>query len=175
VRERRGRRERGGGRRGPPDPPRLQRPPRPSCSKVEQVSEEAVSLRHALDRVAARSRRADAAAAARADLLAGAADASAWAANADAEAGAIVSVRSSRRMLEETLATGAAALVEMAGQRDRLKAARRKALDVLHGLGASDAVLRLVERRQRGDAALAYLGMAVVSVVLLVAWWRFKR
>lgn len=156
-------------------PPPPTHPPHPRRSKVEHVSEEALALRHALDRHTARARRAHAAAAQRADLLAGAGDASAWAAHADAEAGAIASVRSSRRMLEETLATGAAALVEMSGQRDRLKAARRKALDVLHGLGASDAVLRLVERRQRGDAALAYAGMAAVSLVLVLAWWRFKR
>lgn len=77
-------------------------------------------------------------------------------------------------MLEETLATGAAALVEMSGQRERLKAARTKALDVLHGLGLSDSVLRVIERRQKTDALLAYGGMGVVTLVLVVCWWKFK-
>ena len=150
-------------------------PSPPPNSKVEQVSEEASSLRTALDRHTHRERRRVADAAARADLLAGADDAAAFSVAADAEAGALASVRSSKRMLEEALATGAAALVEMSGQRERLKAARTKALDVLHGLGLSDSVLRIIERRQKTDALLAYGGMAVVSIVLLVAWWRFKK
>ena len=149
-------------------------PPLPFRSKVEQVAEEAASLRVALDRVTHRERRRAADAAARADLLAGAPDARAFAADADAEAGALASVRTSKRMLEETLATGAAALVEMSGQRERLKAARTKALDVLHGLGLSDSVLRVIERRQKTDALLAYGGMGVVTLVLVVCWWKFK-
>ena len=156
----------------------LYRPSLPSPhhhhSKVEQVSEEAASLRTALDRHTHRERRRAADAAARADLLAGADDAAAFSVAADTEAGALASVRSSKRMLEETLATGAAALVEMSGQRERLKAARTKALDVLHGLGLSDSVLRIIERRQKTDALLAYGGMAVVSLVLVVCWFRFK-
>ena len=55
------------------------------------------------------------------------------------------------------------------------QSAKRKALDVLHGLGLSDSLLRAIERRQKLDAWLAYGGMAVVGGVLLWAWWAFKR
>ena len=78
-------------------------------------------------------------------------------------------------MVQEALATGGAALAAMAGQRDTLKRAQRKALDVVHGLGLSDSLLRLIERRQKLDSALAYGGMAVVTLVVLWAWWHFKR
>ena len=55
------------------------------------------------------------------------------------------------------------------------QSAKRKALDVLHGLGMSDSLLRVIERRQKLDAWLAYGGMAAVTGVLLWAWWAFKR
>ena len=55
------------------------------------------------------------------------------------------------------------------------QSAKRKALDVLHGLGLSDSLLRVIERRQKLDAWLAYGGMIVVSGVLLGAWWFLKR
>jgi hypothetical protein len=56
-----------------------------------------------------------------------------------------------------------------------LQSAKRKALDVLHGLGLSDSLLRVIERRQKVDAWLAYGGMAVVSAILFAAWWWWKR
>ena len=143
--------------------------------KVELVSEETDALRAALEKHSRRERRRAADAAARAELLSGRSENYAWSAAADADAAAASSVRSSKRMVQEALATGGAALAAMAGQRDTLKRAQRKALDVVHGLGLSDSLLRLIERRQKVDAALAYGGMAVVTLVVLWAWWHFKR
>ena len=184
-------------------------------SKVEQVSEEVVALRLDLERHTHRERRRAAADAAREELLEGRSSTAAWAAAADADAAAETSIRNSKRVLEETFATGAAVLGAMAGQRERLKvsgrvsrrspfvafsdwqptslapgdltrfplnwhkptpqSAKRKALDVLHGLGLSDSLLRVIERRQKLDAWLAYGGMAVVSGILFAAWWWLKR
>lgn len=143
--------------------------------KVELVSEETDALRAALEKHSLRERRRAADADARAELLSGRSENYAWSAAADADAAAASSVQSSKRMVQEALATGGAALAAMAGQRDTLKRAQRKALDVVHGLGLSDSLLRLIERRQKVDAALAYGGMAVVTLVVLWAWWHFKR
>lgn len=143
--------------------------------KVELVSEETDALRAALDKHSHRERRRAADDAARAELLSGRSESYAWSAAADADAAAASSVLSSKRMVQEALATGGAALAAMAGQRDTLKRAQRKALDVVHGLGLSDSLLRLIERRQKVDSALAYGGMAVVTLVVLWAWWHFKR
>ena len=156
----------------------LSLPPPPARApdrKVELVSEETDALRAALDKHSHRERRRAADDVARAELLSGRGEAYAWSAAADADAAAASSVRSSKRMVQEALATGGAALAAMAGQRDTLKRAQRKALDVVHGLGLSDSLLRLIERRQKLDSALAYGGMAVVTLVVLWAWWHFKR
>jgi Golgi SNAP receptor complex protein 2 len=69
---------------------------------------------------------------------------------------------------------GGRILVAMGAQRERLKSAQRKALDVLHAAGLSDALLRFAERRQRGDAALVYGGMVVtlLSFGALMFWLR---
>jgi golgi SNAP receptor complex member 2 len=150
-------------------------PARAPDRKVELVSEETDALRAALDKHSHRERRRAADDVARAELLSGRGEAYAWSAAADADAAAASSVRSSKRMVQEALATGGAALAAMAGQRDTLKRAQRKALDVVHGLGLSDSLLRLIERRQKLDSALAYGGMAVVTLVVLWAWWHFKR
>lgn len=96
-------------------------PPSNMDSKVEQVSEEAVALRLDLDRHTHRERRRAAEEADRADLLAGRASTAAWADAADADAAAEGAIRNSKRILEETFATGAAVLGAMAGQRERLK------------------------------------------------------
>ena len=55
------------------------------------------------------------------------------------------------------------------------QAAQRKALDVLHGLGLSDSLLRVIDRRQKMDVILTYCGMALVAALLLAAWWFLKR
>lgn len=91
---------------------------------MEQVSEEAVALRLDLDRHTHRERRRAAEEADRADLLEGRAGAAAWAAAADADAAAEGAIRNSKRILEETFATGAAVLGAMAGQREVLKVRR---------------------------------------------------
>ncbi len=90
-------------------------------SKVEQVSEEAVALRLDLERHTHRERRRAAEEADRADLLEGRISSAAWAAAADADVAAEGAIRNSKRILEETFATGAAVLGAMGGQRERLK------------------------------------------------------
>ena len=53
--------------------------------------------------------------------------------------------------------------------------AQRKALDVLHSVGLSESVLRLIERRQRGDKWVVYGGMLGTVLVIGALWWLVKR
>lgn len=84
------------------------------------------------------------------------------------------SARNSSRMMEETLATGVAILSKYSEQRDRLKRAQRKALDVLNTLGLSNSVMRLIEKRNRVDRWIKYAGM-VLTIVILFFFWRWTR
>ncbi|KAH1263619.1 Membrin-11 [Glycine max] len=75
--------------------------------------------------------------------------------------------------LENANALGEAILSTIHGQRDRLKSAHRKALDVLNTVGISNSVLRLIERRNRGDQWIKYAGK-LLTIIFLIAFvlWR---
>ncbi|KAH1062546.1 hypothetical protein GLYMA_02G282800v4 [Glycine max] len=78
-----------------------------------------------------------------------------------------------RAELENANALGEAILSTIHGQRDRLKSAHRKALDVLNTVGISNSVLRLIERRNRGDQWIKYAGK-LLTIIFLIAFvlWR---
>ncbi|KDP39662.1 hypothetical protein JCGZ_02682 [Jatropha curcas] len=143
--------------------------------KVEQVAEEAEALKQSLDRYLLRNQRKMREAQERAELLGRANGESAHVLRIfDEEAQAMQSVHNSKRMLEESLSTGSAILSKYSEQRERLKNAQRKALDVLNTVGLSNSVLRLIERRNRVDKWIKYMGMLITLVVLyfLVTWGR---
>ncbi|KAG2446607.1 hypothetical protein HYH02_008592 [Chlamydomonas schloesseri] len=140
--------------------------------KVEQVSEELDTLRAALERHGSRESKRAAEARDREELL-GRADAGRRAKQEmDEEAQVMGSVARSKRYLEEMFESGTNILVNMAGNRERLKSAQKKALDVLNTVGLGESLLRLIERRQRMDMWTAYGGMLVITlVVCLCVWW----
>uniref|UniRef100_A0A2P2LM10 Membrin n=1 Tax=Rhizophora mucronata TaxID=61149 RepID=A0A2P2LM10_RHIMU len=141
--------------------------------KVEQVAEEAEPLKESLDKYFLRNQRRMKEAQERAELLGRANGASAHVLRVfDEEAQAMTSVHNSKRMLEESLSIGSAILLKYSEQRERLKRAQRKALDSLNKVGLSKSVLRLIERRNRVDGWIKYLGMMVTLVILyfLVRW-----
>jgi Golgi SNAP receptor complex protein 2 len=59
----------------------------------------------------------------------------------------------------------------MSGQRERLKRAHKKALDMLNKIGLSESLLKIAERRQKVDKMIVYGGMAGVSLLVLLVWW----
>ncbi|XP_038689317.1 membrin-11-like isoform X1 [Tripterygium wilfordii] len=143
--------------------------------KVEQVAEEVESLKYSLDRYVSRNQKRIREAQERAELFGRANGDSAHVLKIfDEEAQAMQSVRNSSRMLEESLWTGSAILSKYAEQRERLKSAQRKALDVLNTVGLSNSVLRLIERRNRVDRWIKYVGMfiTVIVLILFVKWTR---
>lgn len=143
--------------------------------KVEQIAEEADSLKESLDKYYTRNQRRTQEARERAELLGRASGESSHILRIfDEEAQAMQSARNSSRVLEESYATGLAILAQYAGQKERLKRAQRKALDVLNTVGLSNSVLRLIERRSRIDQWIKYVGM-FLTIVILIAFWRWTR
>ncbi|KAI5062029.1 hypothetical protein GOP47_0022568 [Adiantum capillus-veneris] len=142
--------------------------------KVEQIMEEADSLRLGLDKYFGRQNRRQAEAKERADLFQRTKGDGSEGARIlqiyDEEMQAMQSAKSSSRMLDEAYATGAAVLVKYAEQRERLKHAQRKALDILNTVGLSNSVLKLVERRHRVDKWISYVGMVATVVIVVVVW-----
>ncbi|XP_050204509.1 membrin-11-like [Mercurialis annua] len=135
--------------------------------KVEQVAEEAESLKQSLDRYSMRNQRRLKEVQERAELLHRANGESSHVLRIfDEEEQARQSVRSSKRMLEDSLSTGSAILAKYSEQRERLKNAQRKALDVLNTVGLSNSVLRLIERRNRVDKWIKYMGMLITLAVM---------
>jgi len=51
------------------------------------------------------------------------------------------------------------------------QAAQRKLYDLGASLGVSQTVLRLIERRDLRDRWLVYVGMLIITVILLAIWW----
>ncbi|NP_001150251.1 Membrin-11 [Zea mays] len=143
--------------------------------KVEQLSEEVDSLKETLDRHSLRQKKRILEAKERAELFERANGESSHVLRIfDDEAQAKQSARNSSRMLEEAYETGVGILHKYADQRDRLKSAQRKALDVLNTVGLSNSVLKLIERRHRVDRWIAYAGM-VITVVVMIAFWRLTH
>ncbi|KAK8957308.1 Membrin-11 [Platanthera zijinensis] len=139
--------------------------------KIEQVTEEADSLRESLNKHAIRQQKKLQEVKERADLLGRVNGNSEHILRIfDEETQAMQSARNSHVMLEEAYATGVAVLSKYAEQRDRLKRVQRKALDVLNTVGLSNSVLRLIERRHRVDKWIAYAGMIMTLVVFCMLW-----
>ncbi|XP_042493630.1 membrin-11 [Macadamia integrifolia] len=143
--------------------------------KVEQVAEEADSLKQSLDKHLLHNQKRMQEAKERAELLGRANGDSAYVLRIfDDEAQAMQSAHNSSKMLEEAYSTGVVILSKYSEQRDRLKSAQRKALDILNTVGLSASVLKLIERRNRIDRRIKYTGM-VVTVIVVYAFWRWTR
>lgn len=68
--------------------------------------------------------------------------------------------------MDDVLGQGAEILQSLQDQRDVLKGAKRKLLDVANSLGMSDTVIRLIERRSVGDKYILIGGMVATCVFM---------
>ena len=84
------------------------------------------------------------------------------------------SLSRSSRMVGDYLQTGQETLLELMSQRERLKGVQRHVFDMLNYLGVSNSLLKAVERREGLDRVLVFVGMGLVSLLLLAVWW-FRR
>lgn len=142
--------------------------------KVEQVGEEADVLRMSLDKFTARQHRRHIEENQRQELLQRRSEGGGMSMDLGAEVAARRSLATSKSIVEEAYQTGITMLSAMSGQRERLKSAQKKVLDVLNGLGLSDSVLRLAERRLALDKIIAYGGMLAFVLVFALLFWWFK-
>ncbi|KAK4258213.1 hypothetical protein QN277_007685 [Acacia crassicarpa] len=143
--------------------------------KVEQIAEEAESLRASLDKYNLRNQKRMMEAREREELMGRANGDSAHVLRIfDEEAQAMQSVRNSARELDNANAVGETILSSIHGQRERLKSAQRKALDIINTVGISTTVLRLIERRHRVDRSIKYAGM-ILTVIFLFAFILWRR
>ena len=65
---------------------------------------------------------------------------------------------------------GREALQSLIGQRERLKGAHQKALDMLNLLGISQSVVRVMQRRNVTDRYIVYGGMAATTVFMYICY-----
>jgi len=72
------------------------------------------------------------------------------------------------RYMDDVLGQGAEILQSLQDQRDVLKGAKRKLLDVANSLGMSDTVIRLIERRSVGDKYILIGGMVATCVFMFM-------
>lgn len=142
---------------------------------MEQIAEEAESLRESLEKYNSRNHKRMMEAKEREELLGRVnGDPSHVLRIFDDDTQAMLSVRNSARELENANALGETILSSIHGQRERLKSAHRKALDVLNTAGISNRVLRLIERRNRVDQWIKYAGM-ILTVIFLFAFVLWRR
>ncbi|GLJ29367.1 hypothetical protein SUGI_0579130 [Cryptomeria japonica] len=139
--------------------------------KLEQVTEEVDSLKFALDNYLSRRHRRQMEVKERAELLQRVnGDSARVLQNFDVEAQAMQSAQNSSSMLDEAYSTGIAVLSKYAEQRDRLKQAQRKALDIINTVGLSNSMLKIIERRHRMDKWIIYIGMFLTVVIIVIVW-----
>ena len=141
--------------------------------KVEQVVEECDQFRVSLERFKSRETRRQAEERDREELMQRVTSDDEFRLlvnQYDAEAGAKMSLQRSGGMVDDLLAHGASVLGALGEQKERLKGAQHKMLDLLNSIGVSASLLRVIDRRQRMDAMLVYGGMLFTVVLLLIIW-----
>lgn len=80
----------------------------------------------------------------------------------------IVLFQSSIRGVDELISTGSSSLDNLKAQKNKLKNARRRVLDLWNTLGLSNTTISLIERRAREDKYILIGGMLVTLVVIIL-------
>ncbi|XP_058129803.1 probable Golgi SNAP receptor complex member 2 [Anopheles ziemanni] len=83
------------------------------------------------------------------------------------------SMQNAHRGVDEMLWTGSSVLDGLKSQRETLKGARRRIMDVGSTLGLSNQTMKMIERRLVEDKYVMYGGMFVTSVIifLIIYFW----
>ena len=76
------------------------------------------------------------------------------------------SLHRANRGLDDMMNTGINALENLRNQRERLKGAQRKVMDVLNSLGLSNTLMRVIERRTTEDRYIFY-GLVAFSILFI--------
>lgn len=77
------------------------------------------------------------------------------------------------RGVDDMLMTGSNALDNLKSQRDKLKGAHKRILDIGNTLGLSNHTMRLIEKRISEDRYVLYVGMAVTLLIIFIFIYYF--
>jgi Golgi SNAP receptor complex protein 2 len=77
-------------------------------------------------------------------------------------------------MVDELHEMGTKALQSLGTQRNTLKNAHRKALDVANILGMSSSLLKIIERTDKVNAYVVYGCMVFTVLVVVLIWWYIR-
>lgn len=80
------------------------------------------------------------------------------------------SLKRSGRGVSGVLESGMGVLELLRGQRGQLEGARGRLVGLLKGVGASRGVIRQIERRDKADVLLMYVGMTILVAIVLVVY-----
>lgn len=83
------------------------------------------------------------------------------------------SMLNAHRGVDDMLMTGNNALDSLRSQRDKLKGAHKRILDIGNTLGLSNHTMRLIEKRISEDKYVLYIGMVVTVLVILIFIYYF--
>lgn len=78
------------------------------------------------------------------------------------------SLQNAHRGMDELLMTGTSALGNLRDQRQTLKGAHRKILDIANTLGMSNTVMRLIEKRTYQDKFIVFGGMLLTCIIMFL-------
>ena len=79
------------------------------------------------------------------------------------------------RSLDDVFDTGAAVLDNLRSQRNVLKKAHRRLLDLTNMMNLSNTVMRMIERRSNQDKAIFYVCAIILCIVIFWAFWYFRH
>lgn len=93
----------------------------------------------------------------------------------DLEIAENTSLNRSNQMLDDYIATGRGAFEELLSQREKLKSAQRKVYDIFNMLGISNSIMKSVEKREQIDRLIVFVGMFIVSLILILVYIFLKK
>lgn len=83
------------------------------------------------------------------------------------------SMLNAHRGVDDMLMTGNNALDSLKSQRDKLKGAHKRILDIGNTLGLSNHTMRLIEKRISEDKYVLYAGMGVTLLIIFIFIYYF--
>jgi Golgi SNAP receptor complex protein 2 len=78
------------------------------------------------------------------------------------------------RAADDIIGVGTAVMGSLSEQRATIKGARTRVLDMMHTLGMSNSLIRMIERRLWTDRMIMYAGMVVTLLVFYYFYHYWK-
>lgn len=83
------------------------------------------------------------------------------------------SMVNAHRGVDDMLYTGNNALENLKSQREKLKGAHKRILDIGNTLGLSNHTMRVIEKRIAEDKYVIWVGMFVTLLIIFIFLWYF--